>query len=63
LSSNIGINTGSSQGNILSNGTPFMLGLYGGINSMFNLVDAVMSYGGVLDGLLSLLGSPGFDKI
>ena len=63
LSSNIGINTGFSQGNILSNGTPFMLGLYGGINSMFNLADAVMSYGGgVLDGLLSLLGSPGFDK-
>ncbi len=63
MSSNIGINTGSAQGNISSNGSSFILGFYGQINSTFNLADAVMSYGGgVLDGLLSLLGSPQFDK-
>ncbi len=63
LNSNIGMNNSSLQGNISSNGSPFMLGLYGGINSMFNIADALMSYGGgALNGLLSLLGSPRFDN-
>ena len=63
LNSNIGTQIGSSQGNTSSSGSSFLSGLYGGINSMFNIADALISYGGgVLDGLLSLLGSPRFDN-
>ncbi|MGM9900338.1 MAG: hypothetical protein ACI32E_07170 [Bacilli bacterium] len=63
LNSNIGTQIGSSQGNTSSSGSSFLSGLYGGINSMFNIADALMFYcGGVLDGLLSLLGSQRFDN-